>query len=163
MELKAFQERVLAEVNEFLQAVTKEQRDGNLKHASADAWEAVRGNIYRPRRTGNGRDLPDFCIKVPTGGGKTLLATQIIGVAYRTLLSDRNGSGLALWVVPSDQIYKDTLKALLDRGHFYRQALQLAVSRKVEVWEKQDIARITPAQIAECLNVLLVKLPGTNR
>lgn len=163
MELKAFQERVLAEVSEFMETVAKEQRDGNRKHASQDAWDAVRGTIYRPRRTGHLRDLPDFCIKVPTGGGKTLLATQIVGIAYRTLLSDRNGTGLVLWVVPSDQIYKDTLKALRDRGHFYRQSLEFAVSRKVEVWEKQDIARITPAQMAECLNVLLVKLPGTNR
>jgi type III restriction enzyme len=107
--------------------------------------------------------LPTFCIKVPTGGGKTLLATQILGLIYETLLKDRNGAGLALWVVPSDQIYKDTLKALRDRQHFYRESLEHALSRRLEVWEKDEIARLTPAQLANNLNVLLLKLPSTNR
>jgi type III restriction enzyme len=68
-----------------------------------------------------------------------------------------------LWVVPSDQIYKDTLKALRDRTHFYRESLEFAVGRRIEVWEKQEVARITPGQMASALNVLIVKLQGTNR
>ena len=71
------------------------------------------------------------------GGGKTLLATQVLGSIYSTILEKRNGTALVLWVVPSDQIYKDTLKALRDRNHFYRFSLEHAVSRRVEVWEKQ--------------------------
>jgi hypothetical protein len=35
---------------------------------------------------------------VPTGGGKTLLATQILGLVYQTILKKRNGCGLVLWV-----------------------------------------------------------------
>ena len=68
-----------------------------------------------------------------------------------------------LWVVPSDQIYKDTLKALRDRRHFYRESLEHALSRRLEVWEKQDITRLTPGQLPNNLNMLLLKLPGTNR
>src|SRR5581483_4015035 len=104
-----------------------------------------------------------ICIKVPTGGGKTLLATQILGQIYQTILRRRNGAGLVLWVVPSDQIYKDTLNALRDRRHFYRESLEQALSRRLEVWEKTDIARLTPGQLANNMNVLVVKLPGTNR
>jgi type III restriction enzyme len=65
--------------------------------------------------------------------------------------------------VPSDQIYKDTLKALRDRQHFYRESLEHALSRRLEIWEKDEIARLTPAQLANNLNVLLLKLPSTNR
>jgi type III restriction enzyme len=163
MQLKKYQERVCREVRTYLQALADEQRD-NPRHAAQDAWESATGlRDYRERRTGAGRDLPTFCLKVPTGGGKTLLATQIVGEAYRTILAARNGAGLVLWVVPSDQIYRDTLGALRDREHFYRQSLQHAVSRPVEVWEKHEIARLTPGQLATTLNVLVVKLQGTSR
>ena len=107
--------------------------------------------------------MPNFCIKVPTGGGKTLLATQILGLIYRTILKENRGAGLVLWVVPSDQIYKDTLKALRDRHHFYRESLEFALSRRIEVWEKHEIARLTPGQLASNLNILIIKLQGTNR
>ncbi len=84
-------------------------------------------------------------------GGKTLLATQILGETYRTLLKDRRGAGLILWVVPSDQIYKDTLRRLRDRTDFYRESLEFALSRRIEVWEKHEISRLTPGQLASCL------------
>ena len=164
MELKVYQQRVIEEVRTFLDILTEEQQGGNPKYASLAAWDRLRlSGIYTRQTTGAGADLPTVCIKVPTRGGKTLLATQIIGQAYRSLLTSRNGAGLILWVVPSDQIYKDTLKALKNRRHPYREALEYALSRRVEVWEKRDIVRLTPALLATTLNVLIVKLQGTNR
>src|SRR6266511_4919317 len=164
MELKKYQLRVLDEVKTYLSALAKEQASGN-KHAALDAWEAVRvpGPRYRERRNGLGKDMPNFCLKVPTGGGKTLLATQVLGLIYSTILEKRNGTGLVLWVVPSDQIYKDTLKALRDRNHFYRFSLEHAVSRRVEVWEKHEISRLTPTQLAGNLNVLLRRKGAVRR
>src|SRR5438067_3113395 len=106
MELKYYQQRVVEEVRAYLDALAEEQAKGNTRHAAQDAWERIGLRFYRERRTGTGRDLPNFCIKVPTGGGKTLLATHILGEVYRSLLTVRNGAGLVLWVVPSDQIYK---------------------------------------------------------
>jgi len=163
MELKAYQERVMDEVGAYLAALAL-ARATVPDYASQEAWRAVKGGMLpAPRRTGTGADLPTVCLKVPTGGGKTLLATQVLGQTYKALLPARNGVGLALWIVPSDQIYKDTLKALKDRGHPYRQGLEFALSRRVEVWEKGEIARLTPAQLASGLNILLLKLQGTNR
>jgi type III restriction enzyme len=164
MELKKYQLRVREEVKTWLAELARQQAAGN-KHAALDAWEAVRvpGRPYAERRNGLGKDMPNFCLKVPTGGGKTLLATQILGLIYSTILEKRNGAGLVLWVVPSDQIYKDTLKALRDRNHFYRFSLEHAVSRRVEVWEKHEIARLTPTQLYGALNVLLIKLASANR
>ncbi|MDE2058619.1 MAG: DEAD/DEAH box helicase family protein, partial [candidate division NC10 bacterium] len=167
MELKRYQERVIREVKLFLEALAAQQVAGN-RHASLDAWEDskrqffIRGDCH-PRKNGLGKDLPTFCIKVPTGGGKTLLATQILGLVYQTILKNRNGSGLVLWVVPSDQIYKDTLKALRDRRHFYRESLEFVLSRRIEVWEKHEIFRLTPGQLRSNLNILLLKLASTNR
>jgi type III restriction enzyme len=167
MELKRYQERVIREVKLFLDALATHQAAGN-RHASLDAWDdarrifTIRGE-YRPRKNGLDKDLPTFCIKVPTGGGKTLLATHVLGLVYHTILKSRNGSGLVLWVVPSDQIYKDTLKALRDRRHPYRESLEFALSRRIEVWEKHEIFRLTPGQLHSNLNILLLKLASTNR
>ncbi len=165
--LKHYQERTIQEINLFLSALAKHRADGN-RHGSLDAWDDVSNILnlsysYRVRRNGLGKDLPTFCVRVPTGGGKTLIATQILGLIYKTILKERNGAGLVLWVVPSDQIYKDTLKALRDRRHFYRESLEFAVSRPIEVWEKHEIFRITPGQIKSKLNILILKLASTNR
>ena len=157
MELKKYQRRVLDEVKTYLLELAKQQAAGN-KHAALDAWENIRvpGRRYVESRNKLGKDLPTFCLKVPTGGGKTLLATQVLGLIYGTILEKRNGVGLVLWVVPSDQIYKDTVKALRDRNHFYRFSLEHAVSRRVEVWEKHEINRLTPTQLSSSLNVLVL-------
>ena len=164
MPLKRFQERVLTDVDRFFSAVANEQARGNERHRSMDAWESLQKPIqYREHANGCGKEVPTVCIQVPTGGGKTLLATQILGILYRTVLKLRGGSGLVLWVVPSEQIYRDTLRALRDRRHFYRESLEHAVSRRVEVWEKNDIFRMTPTQLAGQLNVLLLQLASTNR
>jgi type III restriction enzyme len=167
MQLKRYQERVINEVRLFLDAVATEQAAGG-QYPSLAAWDKAKKLFhlpgeYRPRKNGLGKDLPTFCIKVPTGGGKTLLATQILGLVYQSILKNRNGSGLALWVVPSDQIYKDTLKAFRDRRHFYRESLEFALSRRIEVWEKHEIFRLTPGQLHSNLNILVLKLASTNR
>ena len=164
MELKKYQVEVLKQIKAYLEELAKQQAAGN-KHAALDAWLNlhVPGRRYAERQNALGKDMPSFCLKVPTGGGKTLLATQVLGSIYSTILEKRNGAGLVLWVVPSDQIYKDTLKALRDRNHFYRFSLEHAVSRRVEVWEKHEINRLTPTQLNSTLNVLLIKLASANR
>lgn len=168
MPLTRYQERTVKEVRIFLEKLAAQQASGNAKYASIEAWDQARKEFtlhgpYNPRKNGIDKDLPNFCIRVPTGGGKTLLATQILGLIYKTILKDRNGAGLVLWIVPSDQIYKDTLKKLRDRADFHRESLEFAVSRRIEVWEKNEIFRITPNQMHTNLNILLLKLASTNR
>jgi type III restriction enzyme len=164
MELKEYQKRVVKEAEGYFRALEREQDGGNRKHGAKDAWEAVGiSGVYTERRNGLNEDLPTVCVKVPTGGGKTLLATQILGVIQRTILKQRNGAGLVLWVVPSSQIYRDTLKRLRDRNDMYRLMLEHAISRRIEVWEKGEIARLSPGRLRECLNILVVQLASTNR
>jgi type III restriction enzyme len=168
MELKRFQHDVIKDVDDYLRVVAAERAAGNVGHSASDAWrkEARRRDDLKPyqeRRNGLDEELPHFCIKVPTGGGKTLLATQMLGSIHRLLLTDRRGAGLVLWVVPSSQIYRDTLKRLSDRRDLYRVMLEHALSRRIEVWEKHEITRLTPARLRECLNILIVQLASTNR
>ena len=106
MELKRYQQRVLSDVQTYLDALAAERKGRNPDYASDGAWHKIQEDLgltlrYRRLTTGAGADMPNFCLKVPTGGGKTLLATQILGQVYKTLLTARNGAGLVLWVVPS--------------------------------------------------------------
>lgn len=163
MQLKPFQRRVIDDVERFFKAVAAERGKGN-RHAALDAWKELRlPGRYHERENGLGADLPTVCIKVPTGGGKTLIATQILGAIHRTLHRERNGAGLVLWVVPSSQIYRDTLRRLRDRRDLYRIMLEHALSRRIELWEKHEIARLSPARLRDCLNILVVQLASTNR
>jgi type III restriction enzyme len=164
MQLKEYQERVISEVRRYLDAVMREREEGNLRHASKDAWERrlCLGNYYE-QTNDLGEDYPNFTIKAPTGAGKTVLATQVLGVIYQTILQDRNSAGLVLWVVPSSQIYRDTLRRLSDRNDWYRIMLEHAASRRIEVWEKTDVARLTPVKLRDNLNILIVQLASTNR
>jgi len=168
VDLKPFQNDVVREADAFLRALAAEHARGNTEHAAMDAWrkEARRRNdlrAYHERRNTIDADMPHFCIKVPTGGGKTLLATQILGSIYRLFLTERRGAGLVVWVVPSSQIYRDTLKRLRDRRDLYRIMLEHALSRRIEVWEKHEINRLSPARLRDCLNIFVVQLASTNR
>ena len=66
--------------------------------------------------------LPYVCLRLPTGGGKTLLACHSIPIANRELL--RAERSVVLWLVPSNAIREQTLDALRKRSHPYRVALE---------------------------------------
>ena len=124
------------------------------------AWQKIApSRSYSPRQNGLGDPLPSFCLKIPTGGGKTLLATKVINLVnhhYR-----RQNIGLVLWIVPTTQIYDQTLKALKDRDHPYRQQLDMASGGRTLVLEKTH--RFTVQDTEERLCVLLLMLPSANR
>src|SRR5450755_642474 len=51
--------------------------------------------------------IPYVCLRVPTGGGKTLMASHAVGVAAHDLMhADRV---VCLWLVPSNVIREQTL------------------------------------------------------
>jgi len=163
MQLKDYQQRVVEEVERYLARLAEVRASGE-RYASQAAWQDCRiPRQYHPRTNGLGEDVPTFTVKVPTGGGKTVVATQILGSLYRTTLAGRNGAGLVLWVVPSSQIYRDTHKRLSDPEDWYRKMLEHAAGRRVEVWQKQDIHRLTPGRLREALNILIIQLASTNR
>ena len=86
MILKEYQQRALETVKEFLQQLSA-WREKAAKALELDAemdfdwvakaWEKTAApQLPLPRRNGLGERLPSFCLQIPTGGGKTLLATK---------------------------------------------------------------------------------------
>ena len=169
MVLKEYQKRTLATVRELLERLV-EWRGKAAAALEVDpeldfdwvrkAWEkTVPARTYHPRRNGLDEPLPSFCLKIPTGGGKTLLATKVVDLVnthYR-----KRQTGLVLWIVPTTQIYNQTLKALKDRDHPYRQQLDMASAGRTLTLEKTS--GFGPRDVRENLCVLLLMLPSANR
>ena len=82
MELKDFQKTSLERIKKYIELVRKEQDGGNARQASEDAWRELEKEFnlgqYQERRNGMERDVPNFVLKIPTGGGKTFLAVKTL-------------------------------------------------------------------------------------
>jgi type III restriction enzyme len=83
--------------------------------------------------------IPYVCLRIPTGGGKTLLGCEAIAVAQKKLLFLDNS--LVLWLVPSDAIRTQTLTRLQDRNDPYRIALETTLG-SVEVLDIDEALTI---------------------
>lgn len=66
-----------------------------------------------------------------------------------------------MWIVPTNQIYRQTRKALRTREHPYRQVLDFNSGGRTKIVEKSE--RFTSADIQESLVVLLLMLLSANR
>ena len=169
MVLKEYQKRTLDVVRAYIEQLAKARQDfGEVRKINpgidfdwaAQAWEKATSNSnYQSRKNAIGERLPAFCLKIPTGGGKTLLATRVIDLVNTYFRRKR--AGLVLWVVPTTQIYNQTLRALKDRNHPYRQQLDLASAGRTMILEKAD--KFGPRDVEESLCVLLLMLPSANR
>ena len=106
-----------------------------------------------------GEFVPSICLKVPTGGGKTIIAASVIELLCKLYFF--NISGLYLWIVPSDTIYKQTLKLLTNRDNPVRQLLDKASSGRVKILQKSD--HFTKWDIKDNLCILLLMLQSSAR
>lgn len=170
MQLKDYQRSTLDAFSRWLETLKKERDKSQkgikaLEQAGLDipndlrnypktAWEQLKesGGVatsardYVSRTDGVDCSIPHICFKVPTGGGKTLLATAALERLNRP-------RGLTLWIVPTRAIYAQTKKALWDKQHPYRIMLERASGGKVKVLEKE-----TPFNRDDISNYLCVML-----
>jgi type III restriction enzyme len=171
MRLKHYQEKVIKALKDYLGELDIARNEyeemlaikPNLaKHINfpKDAWEKSTGKtIYHSKTNGLNEPLPDIYLKVPTGGGKTLLACHSIDLIQKSYLKKQ--TGLILWIVPSTQIYRQTILALKDREHPYRQILDISSGGRTLIKEKTEM--FNRLDVEENLMVLMLMLPSANR
>jgi len=108
---------------------------------------------------GLGWYYPRVVFKVPTGGGKTLLAVEAIR-EYQERLAQRR-TGLVVWIVPSETIYSQTVLKIKDKGNPLRQLLDQASGGRTLVLEKGQ--RLSAQDIEENLVILFVMIQSVSR
>ena len=125
--------------------------------AKHDAKTAFVLQTERPYRSVKDlADLPYICLRVPTGGGKTIMACHALGIAAREYLHVERT--VCLWLVPSNAILDQTLAALRDRRHPYRQAVDTSFAGQVEVMTLAEALYVTPGTLNGAATIIVSTL-----
>ena len=114
---------------------------------------------YVHKHDGRGYPIPNLCLKVPTGGGKTLLGVS--GVERIANDYFNTHTGLVVWMVPTDAIYQQTLKNFQNREHPYRQVLERAAAGRLKIFQKNS--SFSKHDLQNNLCVMLLMLQSANR
>ncbi len=117
MQLKNYQSQAL----EILQHFCKEYSKSGLISQSYSATKNLFEQSNPTYLDYEGLNVPNVCLRIPTGGGKTLLAVHSLPIITFDLLN--NTSSLVFWLAPSDQIVEQTINALKNPRHPYRKYL----------------------------------------
>ena len=154
MELKTFQRTAL----ETLGAYLGRARMGDPEHAFIQTLrEREPDNNPPPYRTIKGlAGVPNVCLRLPTGGGKTLLAAHTVAVAGRCYLE--RDYPVVLWLVPTNTIRRQTAEALKKPAHPYRAAIDDAFDGRVSVFDIGEIAQIRPQDLTERVCVIVATI-----
>jgi type III restriction enzyme len=148
--LKDYQQRTLNDLREFLELARTKGPEAAFQAVVADDSSQ---RDYEPIANENGVpiaelvDVPYVCLRVPTGGGKTVMGAHIIKVAARSYL-DREYP-LVLWLVPTKQIKSQTLEAFKNTQHPYRRELDEAFQGRVAVFDVSDAHQIKPQDLKD--------------
>ncbi len=131
LNLKSYQQAALNALGAFARAA---QMKG-----PALAFGELAGRPYNVDPFG---EVPCVCLRIPTGGGKTVMAAHAVPLLAREWRA--SDAPVAVWLVPSDTIRSQTLKALQTAGHPYRAALESQYGASLKVCTLEDVAQIAP-------------------
>ena len=149
MKLKEYQSETLAVLRRFFE----EARVAGPKNA----YEAITRAPEQAERLGRYAgaytplvrlpEVPYVCLRLPTGGGKTILAAHAVAVARGAWIEKEYP--LVLWLVPSNTIRIQTVQALKSTRHPYRQALDASFTGRVRVFDITDFSHIRPHDLRD--------------
>ena len=138
MELKGYQQTNLDALDRFLTCV---EQFNNTAAGFNEFWQTNNpplipfpGTIIEPYKD-NVKGAPHICHKVPTGGGKTFIASAALKVAISHINPLYK---VVVWLVPSNAILEQTLRNLRNKQHPYRQRIDTDFHNRVEVFDKQQ-------------------------
>ena len=149
MELKRYQADTLAVLRRFLEEARVAGPKNAYEAITREPEQAGRlgryGGSYRPLDAL--LDAPYVCLRLPTGGGKTILAAHSIAVA-RDAWVEKDWP-MVLWLVPSNTIRLQTAEALKNARHSYRRVLDEAFGGRVRVFDIADFSHIRPHDVRD--------------
>jgi type III restriction enzyme len=143
MNLKTYQKNSLHWLRSYYRRVRALEEVGD-SFPAATAFTAVTAEIHEGqglsyKKVKQVPGIPYVCLRIPTGGGKTLVACEAVAVGVRDLL--QKDHSLVLWLVPSDTIRSQTLARLQNRNDPYRQSLDTTLG-SVAVLDIEEASRM---------------------
>lgn len=139
-QLKDYQERAVQIITRFLAGC----REGTVEQAFENVL-TEQGMEVLPYQAFGFEQTPYACLRIPTGGGKTVLGSHAVEVAAREYL--QTSTPIALWLVPTTTIRQQTVSALKTPGHPYRLNLDKAFSKEVLVLDIDEVTQIRPQDV----------------
>ena len=139
MELKDYQNKILADLSRYFEVL---QASKNVSDAYHQFW--VTNNppvipssleVIKPYQD-TVPGAPHLCVKVPTGGGKTIIAAAALKRIFDAY--NEGAKKMVVWLVPSNSILEQTLQNLRDPKHPYRQRINTDFGNRVVVIDKQE-------------------------
>lgn len=147
MELKKYQESALDTLKSYLQELEK-----------VGPKYAFMGITDRPYNADYFSDTPFVCIKIPTGGGKTLVGCHAVSEIMNSILKHKMERGIVMWFVPSEAIKTQTLKKFKDRNDWHRQVLDESFQNGVRVFSNEEALRIRKEDVQDNLCIIISSL-----
>ncbi len=160
MLLKNYQTRVVEDIDTFFGHLDSHRTPDTLDYISHAFGSSAKYRQYPDRPlSGLGNIYPRVCIKMPTGGGKTLIAVETIR-SYQNQLAKQK-TGLVVWITHRDQIYRQTIENLQNKSHAYRQLLDQVSGNRTLILEKGRVLR--RQDIEENLVVLMLMIQSARK
>jgi type III restriction enzyme len=142
--LKDYQRECLGRLEAYCREVRAEAARGSGR-PERDAFEAVTGRRDAYLVADAFAGVPYVCLRVPTGGGKTLLGAHAVGTLSRHLgLEDQP---LVFWVTPTTVIRDQTLRTFRDRNHPNHAALADSLGPSFQVLTLEDAQSMSKAML----------------
>jgi len=155
MKLKQYQKASLTTLRQYLEQARIVGPAEAYKELTAEPELAKRlkgfASKYKPLKSLP--EVPYVCLRLPTGGGKTILAAHSIAVAKEAWIE--KDYPMVLWLVPTNTIRMQTAEALKNPRHPYRQVLDEAFEGRVRIFDIGDFTQITPQDLRSNLCVVV--------
>jgi superfamily II DNA or RNA helicase len=148
MELKKYQEQTLDKLNEFLKDLEKEKPEFAFMHLTKQPYK---DEFF-------GEEVPFICIKIPTGGGKTLVGCHSVVQIMDSFLKEKMGHGIVMWFVPSEAIKSQTLRKFKDRKDMHRRVLDEYFDNNVKIFSNGEALRITKEEVEDNVCIVISSL-----
>ncbi|GHT95036.1 type III restriction endonuclease [Alphaproteobacteria bacterium] len=157
MELKQFQQAVINDLSAFLSYLGE---NTTIAESYRKYWESKSvpvglGGMESYRNMLDG--VPNICLKVPTSGGKTFIASCALRPIFDALPHTKTKA--VVWLVPSDAILEQTMVNLKNVHHPYRRRINTDFSHHVAVYDKDQLLsaqNFSPTSVNEQLSIFVL-------
>lgn len=148
MELKKYQQKTIDKLKVFLKDLEKEKPEFAFMHVTKQPYKE---EFF-------GSEVPFVCVKIPTGGGKTLVGCNSVTEIMDSFLKEKMGRGIIMWFVPSEAIKSQTLKKFKDRKDIHRKVLDDYFDNNVKIYSNEEALKIRKEDVENNLCIIISSL-----